>query len=70
MEAVTDIMGLWPSIEAFAEDAGVTVGLARVWKTRQSIPSKYWARLAANAKRHGVSGVTTDRLATLASEAA
>lgn len=71
MQDTTDIIGLWPSIETFAEDAGVTVGLARVWKSRRSIPSDRWSRIEVGATARGIRGATASDLARLAaSEAA
>lgn len=70
MAAITDIIALWPSVEAFAEDAGVSIGLARVWKTRKSIPADRWALIEAGAQKRGIPGATASDLAKLVSQVA
>ena len=69
MNTITDIIELWPSIESFAADAEVSVGLVRVWKTRRSIPSDRWARIERGAATRGIVGATASHMA-LATEAA
>lgn len=49
-----DIIEAWPGgLQALAADMEVPYFRARQWKTRNSIPSKYWARLldAAPSRR-------------------
>jgi hypothetical protein len=65
MAATTDIISLWPSVEDFAADAGVSIGLARVWRTRKSIPSDRWARIERAAQRRQIEGATASDLARL-----
>jgi hypothetical protein len=66
MLAISDIIGLWPSTEAFAEDAGVSVSLVRVWKFRRSIPADRWSRIEAAAAKRGIGGATASDMARLA----
>jgi hypothetical protein len=67
MASTTDIIQLWPSLEAFAEDAGVPVGLVRVWKTRKSIPADRWALIERAARRRSITGASASDLAEIAS---
>lgn len=65
--AISDIIGLWPTIETFAEDAGVPVSLVRVWKFRRSIPADRWSRIERAAIQKGIEGATASDLARLVS---
>jgi hypothetical protein len=38
---VTEFQRRWPSFQAFADDAGVSYGLAQTWRTRNMIPADY-----------------------------
>lgn len=67
MEALSDIIDLWPSVEAFAQDAGVSISLVRVWKSRRSIPADRWAHIEAGASKRDIKGATASVMARLAS---
>lgn len=58
MKATTDIIGLWPDVESFAKDAGVSPDLVYVWRSRGAIPSSRWYRLERAASKRGIPGVS------------
>ena len=66
MEAVTDIIALWPSQSDFAHDVGVGVGLVRVWKHRRFIPAERWLAVEEAARRREIDGASASDLARLA----
>jgi hypothetical protein len=53
VDAILAVKGVAP----FAESIGVRVGTVRVWKTRQTIPRRYWPEIV---KAHPE--LTLDRL--------
>lgn len=48
------IIGLWPSVKAFAEDHGIKATHVHVMKARRSIPPLRWPTTLAAAKRRGI----------------
>lgn len=62
----TDVINLWPSISAFAEDIGVSYGTAKAMRRRGSVPGGYWAKMVAKAEEREIKGVTLDVLANAA----
>jgi len=56
-----DLIGMWPTIGAFASDLGVVTSTAAAWKHRGSIPTEKWPDLLRAAKGVGVE-LTLDRL--------
>lgn len=54
----------------FAVAIGIKPGHARAMKTRDAIPSEYWAEVVNAAATHAVQGITTDLLAQLEAQAA
>jgi hypothetical protein len=57
----TDIIKLWPNLDEFAADLGVKKRTALGWRSRNSIPWKYWPSLLAKAQVRRVY-VTPDHL--------
>ncbi|MFC3071512.1 hypothetical protein [Shinella pollutisoli] len=60
-----DIINLWPSLTAFAQDLGVPYVTAKAMRRRGSIPATYWVRLVDHAERRGLHGVTIRHLAEM-----
>jgi hypothetical protein len=52
------VINLWPSIEAFRVDVGVSIEAARKWRQRGRIPPDRWSRVIDAAKRAGHKQVT------------
>lgn len=65
IKSFRDVIGLWPSKEALADD--ISAGLAAVnkWWQRNSIPSDRWAAILST-ERARASGLTSDTLISLA----
>lgn len=64
MITVSQIIASWPSAEVFADDLGLKWrSHARVMKIRGSIPSAYWPKVVAAAKKRGFPGITFETLA-------
>lgn len=71
MDAIFDshrsIIDAWPSLAAFAEDAGTKYGTAKAMRRRNRIGHEYVAAIVAGAERRGIHGVTAERIADLIS---
>lgn len=61
----SDIINLWPSLSAFAQDIGVPYVTAKAMRRRGSIPAPYWIRTVSRARERDIEGVTAERLAEL-----
>lgn len=44
-----DIMGLWPTLAAFASDVGVPYGHVKQWKHRGTVPAHHFAAVVRAA---------------------
>ncbi|WP_159585961.1 carph-isopro domain-containing protein [Chelativorans xinjiangense] len=60
-----DVIGLWPSPDAMAQEIGASLPAARKWKQRNSIPAEWWNDIVSAARRHGHL-ISVDDLAALA----
>jgi hypothetical protein len=60
-----DIINLWPSLSAFAEDIGVPYVTAKAMRRRGSIPSGYWTQVVKCASDRLICNVSLERLAKL-----
>lgn len=56
------IIDLWPSISAFADDIGQKADTVRRWRLRDEIPLKHWNDTAKAAKLRGHTGISTELL--------
>ncbi len=65
MDSFSDIIKSWPLVRCFAEEVGVTTGLASAWNQRDSIPSWHWVAVIEAARRRGLA-ISLDDLARLA----
>ena len=61
----SDVINLWPSLGAFAQDIGVPYVTAKAMRRRGSIPAPYWLLVVSRAREREISGVTVERLAEL-----
>ena len=60
------VIAAWPTPRDFEADIGLRRGLAAVWKHRDSIPARSWARVVEAAQAGGIGGVSYGLLARLA----
>jgi hypothetical protein len=60
-----DVMELWPTVGAFAQDIGVPMPTAAKWRQRDSVPAPFWHAILSTKPAKG-SGVTADLLVNLA----
>lgn len=60
-----DVIGLWPSTVAMADDLGVTYDVVRRWLERDSIPAWVWQDLLKHAAKRKI-GLRADDLVKLA----
>ena len=65
MDTYSKIIDAWPSAQEFGADVGVTSNLARVWKSRNTLPVKHWKAVVEKGKERGIE-VSLDLLARLA----
>jgi hypothetical protein len=63
MSSHVTLIGLWPSLSAFAEDIGLSYNSAKAIKRRGRIPAWYWQACVDGAARRGISGVSLEQLA-------
>jgi len=61
-----DVIEAWPSVEAFADDTGVSANLVSVWKHRDTLPNRVWAEVVAGAEAREIEGVTYATLVAIA----
>ena len=59
----SDLIDLWPSLSAFADDLGVAYGTAKAMRRRGSILPEYWLRVVDAAAENKISGVSLEVLA-------
>lgn len=53
--SVADIIGMWPSAEAFSEDIGLKYrSHGRVMKMRGRIPRAHWPKIIESARRREI----------------
>jgi hypothetical protein len=60
-----EVMELWPTVGAFADDVGVPMPTAAKWRQRDSVPAPFWHAILSTRAAKG-SGVTADLLVNLA----
>ncbi len=70
MQTFGAVLDLWPSLEDLARDLGKKGGAVRNWRLRNSIPADCWDALVRAAHRRGLSQVTLEALARIASKRA
>lgn len=59
--AIRSLIDRWPTLGAFAEDAGVTYGAAKQMRRRGSIPPEHWAAIVTSKTGREL-GLTSDLL--------
>lgn len=69
IQTFSELLKLWPTAGALAEDLEVKEVTARMWRQR-GIPSEYWLGVVAAAEKREIKGVTLEMLAKLAAEQA
>jgi len=63
MSHLTSIFAVWDgNAEALAEDIGESGVMVRQWRSRNSIPPRYWIRIMERARRRGARLKWTDFL--------
>lgn len=67
MNSFADIINLWPTAEAFAQDIEIEGQLARAMKRRNNIDQKYWVDVVSAAENRDIPNVTLEQLAQIAS---
>lgn len=66
MQTFRDVIGLWPTVPAFAIDVGVGERTAFSWWQRDSIPADWFAEVVRAAGRRGHIAVTAEAMAIAA----
>lgn len=54
---ISDLIGHWPTVRAFADDIEVSLEAAAAMKRRNQIAPHYWARLILIAEERGIRGI-------------
>lgn len=62
-----EIIGLWPSPEAMADDIGAKAPAVRKWGQRDRIPSEWWDSILGSDVA-GRNGLTAELMARLSAE--
>tara|TARA_R110000824_G_scaffold393340_1_gene592451 strand:- start:201 stop:416 length:216 start_codon:yes stop_codon:yes gene_type:complete len=65
MNSYKEIIEQWPSAQEFGTDVGVTGSLARVWKSRNTLPPRHWNLVVEKGQARGID-ISLDLLAELA----
>lgn len=65
LRSFADVVSLWPSIAAFADDVGASPDRARKWIARRSIPAEWFTSVMAAAHKRGLRQVNAELLAEL-----
>lgn len=65
-ETHRDIINVWPTLAAFAEDLGIPYETAKGMRARGSIDGRYWADVVTAAGNRGFAAVTLEALAEVA----
>lgn len=67
-----ELINLWPkpSLIHFARDLGIPYVTANLMRQRNNIHPRHWPQLLAVAKTRGLTSITNDLLARLATERA
>jgi hypothetical protein len=60
-----DLINMWPSLAAFADDIRVGYMTAKGMRRRGSIPPAYWVRVVDAASRRAIPGIDFRRLAEM-----
>ena len=66
MDSFKTIINLWPSVETFADDIGVSLKSAYKMRDRDSISPAHWLRVVHAARKRKISGITFKSLAEVA----
>ena len=66
MTSFQDIIALWGTPGALADDLKEPSRRVWAWKERDSIPARYWTAVVSAAEKRGFDGVTADVLAEIA----
>lgn len=61
-----EVIGLWPSLQAYAAETGINVGMAKQQRRRGRIGDEYRPRVVRAAKQRGFHGVTFELLSLTA----
>lgn len=70
MQNLNDVIDAFGGYAKLAEAIGCPAGTASAWKTRGSIPVRYWSQIVARAAALGIEGVSFEALAKIASQSA
>ena len=62
MNSHAEIINRWPDAAVFAREVGIDPGLARQFRHRKRIPSRYWLQVVEASKVRRF-GITLDLLA-------
>ncbi len=65
LRTFADVVSLWPSITAFANDVGASPDRARKWVARESIPAEWFTSVTDAAHKRGHWQITADLLARI-----
>jgi hypothetical protein len=60
------VIRAWPSLSDLAAGVGQPYGVVKQWRMRNSIPSRHWNALIADANRRGITGINDQLLRDLA----
>lgn len=68
MQTFSDIVTAFGSYAKMADAIGCPAGTVSAWKTRNGIPHRYWARIAAEAEARRIEGVSLETLARISAQ--
>jgi hypothetical protein len=59
------VIRAWPSLSDLAAGVGQPYGVVKQWRMRNSIPSRHWNALIADAEHRGIAGINLGLLTDL-----
>ena len=68
MNSFRDVIQAFGGASAFAKAVGANLYTARSWLQRDTIPANWWVRVVEAGAVNGVTGISSDLLATIAHE--
>ncbi len=68
MQTLSDVIDAFGGYAKLASALDCPPGTTSAWKTRGSIPARYWSKIVEKANELGIEGITFDVLGRIAAQ--